>query len=355
MKVGIVTIYNSNNCGSFLQALALSAFVNDLGYEATIAKNRMYYKNKMWYRRLMACKYTALGRREKARRIMETSIGFYCARKQHYAIDTLGKNDVCIYGSDTIWNLDSKYFGKEWKHYWGKTFNGKKIAYAPSIGPTCVESVLSRPELCECIKAFDCIGVRDSNTRDVVQDVLGEGADIGNVVDPTMLMPKSFYEGIASKCDETNFILFYYFGIPDTAYMQEIKKYAAENGKKLVCFGDNIKGLDKQLCFNPLDMMAYYSKADLIITNTFHGNVFSIIFNKPFVNIDAGKAKVNDLLSSFGLSQRTCKKAADFSDIAGRDIDFDIVNELLEEKKKSSGNYLRTALKKCEEEIGNAR
>ena len=47
MRVGIVTIYNSQNCGSFLQSLALLNFVKQLGYDTAIAKNNMYYKNKM--------------------------------------------------------------------------------------------------------------------------------------------------------------------------------------------------------------------------------------------------------------------------------------------------------------------
>lgn len=355
MKVGIVTIYNSNNCGSFLQALALHAFVSDLGYEATLVKNKRYYKNKMWYRRLMACKYMALGQREKARSIIQTSVGFDRAGKQYHRVKSLKHNDVCVYGSDTIWNFDSAYFGKEWKHYWGASFNGKKIAYAPSIGPTPIEKVLERRELCGCVKQFAYLSVRDANTRAVVQAVVGDGADIVNVVDPTILMPRTFYEGFATECPDRDFILFYYFGIPDKAYMEEIRRYAEENGKKLICFGDNIKGVDKQLCFNPLDMMAYYSKADMVITNTFHGNVFSIIFNKPFVNIDAGKAKVNDLLKSFGLSKRTIRTADDFSVVVSENIDFNAINTVLEQKKKASGDYLKNALKKCEEEIGNAR
>lgn len=355
MRVGIVTIYNSNNCGSFLQALALQAFVSDLGYETALVKNRRYYKNKMWYRGLMACKYMALGQREKARSIIQTSRGFDRAGKQCHRVRPLKHNDACVYGSDTIWNFDSAYFGKEWKHYWGVSFDGPKIAYAPSIGPTPIESVLERRELCECLKQFDHLSVRDANTRAVVQTVMGDDAEIASVVDPTMLMPRAFYEGLAADCPDRDFILFYYFGIPDKAYMEEIRRYADANGKRLICFGDNIKGVDKQLCFDPLKMMAYFAKADMIITNTFHGNVFSLIFNKPFVNIDAGKAKVDDLLSSFGLSERTVKAACDFCGVAAKEIDYGVVGRILEEKRRESGEYLKNALKDCERGERNAR
>lgn len=349
MKIGIVTIYNSQNCGSFLQSFALLNFVKEHGYDTAIAKNNMYYKNKMVYRYAMALKYRLLGQNGKADRILKTYKGFKKARRERLNIRKVSENDICIYGSDTIWNFnDGDYFGKEWRHYWGANFGGKKIAYAPSIGPTSVESILKRDELCQCIKKFDSLSVRDANTRAVVRSVLGDSADIVNVVDPTMLMPKSFYEDMTIDCEDSGYILLYYFGIPDKAYMEEISRYAKENGKKLICFGDNIRGVDKQLCFDPIKMMTYYSKADMVITNTFHGNVFSLIFNKPFVNIDAGKAKVNDLLSSFGLSERTISKASDFCEVADRAIDYDKVNLLLEDKRKASGEYLINALKACE-------
>ena len=356
MRVGIVTIYNSQNCGSFLQSLALLNFVKQLGYDTAMAKNNMYYKNKMPYRYAMALKYRLLCQNEKANRIVETYKGFKKARKGRLSIRRVSENDVCIYGSDTIWNFnDSDYFGKEWKHYWGASYDGKKIAYAPSIGPTPVESILKREELCCCIKNFVGLSVRDANTREVVEAVVGDDREVQSVVDPTMLMSRAFYENIAADSEDGDYILFYYFGIPDKSYMEEVSRYAKQNGKKLICFGDNIKGVDKQLCFDPIKMMTYYSKADLVITNTFHGNVFSLIFNKPFVNIDAGKAKVEDLLSSFGLSERTIRKASDFCVVADRAIDYDGVNLLLEEKRRASGEYLIKALKKCERGEEDAR
>jgi polysaccharide pyruvyl transferase WcaK-like protein len=348
MKIGIVTIYNSQNCGSFLQALALLSFLKKAGYDVAIAGNKMYYKNRITYKLLLFLKYFFCGQKDKAKRIIKTSINFRKTQKKHLIIRSLNKNDVCIYGSDTIWNSDSEYFGKQWKHYWGKSFNGKKIAYAPSIGPTVKENILNDPKLCKCIKEFSKISVRDENTYEVVCGMLGDKTEIEYVIDPTMLMTKEFYQRIASTCNESNFILFYYFGRVEKQYMDEIKKYAEANGKKLICFGDNISGVDKQICFNPLDMMAYYSKADMIITNTFHGNVFSIIFNKPFINIDAGKNKVNDLLNAFELSERTVNKGGMFNEIVSKAIDYEKVNAILEEKRKSSGAFLKTSIEECE-------
>lgn len=355
MKIGIVTVYNSQNCGSFLQAYALFKFVDNMGYDVAFAKNRISYKTSGFlYKTLIALKYLLIGQKSKAKRIYKTTCDFHKIRNKLFKIRTVSKNDICIYGSDTIWDFDNEYFNKEWRHYWGNNFGGRKIAYAPSIGTVANETILNNSSLCDCIKNFYKVGVRDKNTYSVVSDVFDKERKVEYVIDPTMLMTKEFYEKIASKCEEKDFVLFYYFGRIKSDYMNEVREYAKRNGKKIICFGDNISDVDKQLCFNPLDMMAYYSKADLIITNTFHGNVFSIIFNKPFVNIDEGKSKVNDLLENFGLSERTIDESSLFNEVTLKEIDYKKVNSILEEKRKSSGDYIKNAIEECERSLNNA-
>lgn len=355
MKIGIVTVHNSHNCGSYLQAKALCSFVEALGYDARFVKNKIHPQSSLLYKSIVAGKYFLKGNRKKATDIFNGSMRFVKARKSFSYYSSFKDADVCIFGSDTIWNLNSKHLTKQWEHYFGFNFNGKKIAYAPSVGDAPIANILNNPMYCKCINDFDYLSVRDENTYKLVSSVTGkDDSSIKFVVDPTMLMQKSFYEQIAAKCEDENFILFYYFGVPEKGYMEKIKKYADDNGKKLICFGNGIKKVDKQVPFSPLEMMGYYSKADLVITNTFHGNVFSIIFNKPFVNIDAGKAKVDDLLASFGLSERTVKEHCDFEKIASKNIDFEVVNNILDEKRKSSGDYLKNVLKECERQDNNA-
>ena len=355
MKVGIVTLHNTHNCGSYLQAIALCEYVKSIGYDARFVKNKPHFGSTPVYKFMQASKYLLKGDLKKASFIMKGCSEFIKARKKQAYFSSLKGLSAAIYGSDTIWNINSTYLRKQQKHYFGENNNGFKIAYAPSIGETSVETISSIPALCKAINNFSALSVRDEKTYNVVATAVGGNADITYVVDPTMLMPKSFYLQMAKECHDDNFILFYYFGSIDKAYMEQIKKYASENGKKLICFGDNIKEADKQIPFNPLDMLGYYSKADMVITNTFHGNVFSIIFNKQFVNIDAGKSKVDDLLEGFGLTERTAKSADDIGGIFCSKIDFDNVNSILEEKRAASGKYLENALLECERRTCDAR
>ena len=91
-------------------------------------------------------------------------------------------------------------------------------------------------------------------------------------------------------------------------------------------------------------MIGYYKKADYIVTNTFHGNVFSIIFNKQFVSFGKNKKKVKYLLEEFGLSHRLIDETDSISAVLDTAIDYTRINKTLEEKRNASLQYLEEAL-----------
>ena len=352
MKIGVVTIYNSQNCGSFLQTYALTNYLKSIGHDARVVRNNMYYKNKFLYRTFLSVKYFAKFEFNKAKSIFNTYRGFEKARKSLEYFSKTENIDLYIFGSDTIWNIAERYFNEESKHYFGYNFKGRKITYAPSVGPTDINNILKSKELCQCIKEFNAISVRDDKTFELIKTVTGKGAEF--VVDPTMLMPKEFYESMAKECPDEKYILFYCFEPIEKEMLSEIKKYASKNGLKLICFGDKIKGCDKSLIFNPYLMMTYYKNASFVVTDTFHGNVFSLIFNKTFLNIERGKEKVTNLLSKFLLLSRTAQNIHDVEEILKRSIDFETVNNALNEFSQSSKDFLKAEIEKIERGESNA-
>lgn len=348
MKIGVVTIYNSLNSGSYLQALSLCEFLKKEGYDSGLVRNRMYRKNRFGYRFLLFSKYVFLGRFKRASYIIRTYAGLVKSRSKYRYIDQR-KADICVFGSDTIWNVAEEYFGKEWKHYFGAGYAGKKIAYAPSLGPTEANVIRMNEKLKKCIAEFDAIGVRDRHTYAAVSAILPD-REVALVVDPTMLMDKSFFEQLAYPCTDEKFILFYSFGRIEPKMFSRIQSFAKEQGLKLICMGENVGSCDKYLPRTPLLMMGYFSKADYVITDTYHGSVFSIIFKKRFTCIDCGKSKVNDLLERFGLMNRIARTADDMDVIFRETIDFDSVDKILDRMRKTSKEFLLRALRKCEED-----
>lgn len=348
-KVGIVTIYNNENCGSYLQAVALYNFIESNGYDVYFVKNKLYKVDGFPHKILKVIKSLFRLKIKNALYLIKSYYTFWILRKK-YKVTNSQNTSLRIYGSDTIWNINGKSFGPEWKHYWGYDFAGKKIAYSPSIGPAHIDDILAKQSLCQCLKSFDYISVRDDATEELVQKALNI-ENVKRTVDPTMLMPISFYERFINKTINERYILFYCFEKIDQDIMEIIKSYADKNGLKIYGFGYALSKCDKRLSFYPVDMMTYYSSAQLIVTNTFHGNVFSILFNKNFINIEAGKNKITDLLKTFNLSARTIKNTSELGSIIDEYINYTDVNSKLEELRSDSGNYLINAVENCMKDI----
>lgn len=338
MKIGIVTVYNSYNCGSFLQAYALKKTLEKEGHEAVFVKREVYKSNKFYSRAILAVKRFLKGDPKRARFILEEYFAFNKIQKAMPVTEDIKSLDMLVYGSDTIWNMEDPYFKEDWKRYWGVGVENKKITYAASVGTTDENVFYDDPVFEKQIKEFSAVAVRDEHTYKIAEKLLAGEKSPVLVTDPTMLVDISEYEAVAKPCSEKNFILMYYFGNMPKDLEQNIKAFAKEQGKKIIYFG-------KDIPFEPGMMIGYYNAADYVITNTFHGNVFSIIYNKNFVSYGKEKKKVEILLNDFGLSQRLLDVSENPKDVLLSDIDYSKTNEILKEKRAESLEYLKTNTK----------
>ncbi len=343
MRIGIVTVYNSYNCGSFLQAYALYRFLSEKGHEVFFVERQTYKTNKLWYRFLRSIKNLVKGNIHEAKTIIQLYFLFKKIIRFFPIIEDTNSLDLIITGSDTVWNLDDAYFYSNWKRYWGYDVKNKKITYAVSAGTTPKEEFLKKPEFKECINEFAGISVRDSHTYEIAKMLLEDGRKPEMVVDPTMLVPRENYQDIEKKCNERNFILVYYFGNMLKELAKEIKAFAEKENMKIITFG-------KDIPFEPGLMLGYYRAADYVITNTFHGNIFSILYNKRFVSFGKEKKKVELLLQDFELGERLLDVGDNLEETLYRGIDYNRTNEIIRQKRRDSVKYLERFLKQLESE-----
>lgn len=344
MKVGVVTVYQSYNCGSFLQAYALQEVLKESGNEVFFVKNKFSNRSKLWFILLQAVKYVCTGKAYRAKHLLKIYSNFKKARKAFHVVSRKTKFDARIYGSDTIWNLNDPCFGNDWQNFFGVDFTGKKIAYAASIGSTPVEKLVRRKELCDAVNEFSYIAVRDEETYTFVERCLKSSRDIEYVIDPTMLLSVKDYEKITPVCEHPKCIFVYYFGrVPDNIRKQ-IREFANKTNRKIVMFGERGDWADVYVSNDPYLMLSYYKHADFIITNTFHGNVFSLIFGKQFIAFGKEKQKVCNLLNRFGLQERLRDEQEDVSFLFEKKIEYDeIANKIAIETNKAK-EFLKKAL-----------
>lgn len=332
MNIGIVTVYNSYNCGSYLQAYALYKTLSKQGNIVAFLKREPYRLGTLRYRICKAIKALLKGHPIKALFIIKEHFNFKKIQKKLPKISTLDGVDLVIYGSDTIWNLEAAYFKANIEKYWGIGVENKKITYAASVGSTKAENFYEDPVFKKSINDFCGVAVRDEHTYTIAKNLL-EGREPTRVIDPTMLLSTDDYSELIAKSSKEGFILVYYFGKMPKKQKVMLKKFAQSQNKKIITFG-------KSVPFFPEYMLAYYKAADYVITNTFHGNIFSIMFNKRFVSYGKEQKKVVGLLEEFGLSHRLLNDDDVIDQVLLSEINYDEVNAVLSKKREQSLEYL---------------
>lgn len=258
------------------------------------------------------------------------------------------KFDAAICGSDQIWNND---LNCDPFYYLRFIDEKKRIAYAPSIGRNYL-----RNDLKDLYKRFiseiKYVSVREENAKRLIKEELN--IDVNVCLDPTFLLTKEEWENIVKNNDsilDGNNSIFVYLLEPNKQQLDSITEYAKKISKKVVIPVVNpyYKYDDSAIIINQNDFLNYIHKADLIITDSFHGMVFSIIFNKNF-NIfkrfkdndkNSQNSRIDDLLTLFNISQDVYVNNNIINHI---NIDYSIVNKLIEKEAKKSRDFLNKSL-----------
>ena len=364
-KVGIVTFHRAENNGAMLQAYALQRTINDLGNEAFILDYRdkniedkysiIKLKNKNLKLKIreivVKCVFfiTNLRKKNKFKRFLKKY--YNLTNEQYNTNEELKSNypryiDCFVAGSDQIWNekitngLQDVYtlnFGDE------KT---KRISYAASIGKSDIsEEELER--LKEKLEMLDEISVREESAKDALKKVINKEISIS--LDPTLLLNKDEWNEIAGeKLENEKYILVY--TIENNPEMIKIVNYISEKtGLKVIHFDKKSKyanPLKSYYVSGPREFINLIKNAELVVTNSFHGTVFSVIFEKKFYTIPHTTvgSRMIDLLKKLKLDNRIYYNVDQIKSIKEKDITSDInyeeAEEILKKVRKESIDYL---------------
>ena len=342
MQIDIVTVYNTENCGSVLQAYALKRWLEVHGHHVRFIRRSLKGTPGAATHMIVNC----------ARRLMHMDIRGAKARFRRYRsfhqfyadfeiVDPrhVGSEDMIIYGSDTLWNVANRYFASKRDVYWGKTFpEHRKITYAVSIGNTAPE-LLKEPYYKDCIDGFSVLSVRDEWTREAVKQLTER--EVALTCDPTLLLKKDDYIPLAVKnLEKDRYLLLYYFGDFDRNQQRVIRSYAAERGLKIISFGAERSWCDKRAESSPQNFLTYFAGASCVITNTFHGCVFSVIFEKKMIGYVEHLKKAAQFLKEVGIGGQIVPCTCEDLSRLDEDIDYVSVGRAVTCMAASSENFL---------------
>ena len=196
---------------------------------------------------------------------------------------------------------------------------------------------------------FDALSVRDMNSGKIVETLTDK--KVVYHLDPVLI-----YD-FMHCCDkipqvqisEKYLILYAYSGRISDAEAEWISKYAKRKKLKVYTIGGIQKCADKFIDCSPFDVLAYFRNAEEVITDTFHGTIFSIITHRPFTTVVrksvgngyGNEEKLSDLLERMKLSSRMTTRIEDAEKININLIDFEAVDGILQKQREAAKEYLR--------------
>lgn len=356
MKIGILTQHFLLNYGGIIQNFALQQVLLKLGHEPLTFEHDTCYSRTRWLLRTakQILKTRSLkglpvypvyqgrvGNKNFIKFVLKnirsvTVKDFTPAFTQKYGLDAY------VVGSDQVWrpafNLGPR-LGNMFLDFAGDGV--KKISYAASFG--CKEWEYTEEQERKCgvlAKRFDAISVREASGVELCKEHFGVKATL--VLDPTLLLNKEDYAKVCDDVPKKQKHIFVYSLVVGEEVLTVAKKLSEATMLPIVVkqAGDKVKKED-----TIEDWFAEFRDADYVVTDSFHGMVFSIIFNKPFsivMNPSGGNDRYLSLLSQLGLMARI---VSDDLQPVYSGIDWSDVNHRLTELRKASIDFLKTNLK----------
>lgn len=373
MKIGIITYWiTRSNYGTVLQNYALQTFLRSFGFETFLIRTDIplgcsrldYYKSLLqkngffslisYFKSRLFCKIarkiSSENKNDDKRNFPDFVNKNLNPTKIFRSLSELESDcpmaDIYIAGSDQVWNTYGENYGAVSEQI--KTYllsfvpdSAKKISCAASFGKSSLavefESLFKKE-----LSRFDFISCREKSGVEICKRLGFENAVLQQ--DTTMLLSSDEYKKIASKSlvPKKPYILLYLLGNDTDFSTRRLKQFAKLKNLEVVYVPANEAqkiNFHKKTFPTVEEWLGLYENASAVVTNSFHGTVFSLIFNKPFLSVhQTGKfedqnVRIDSLLEDFGLKNRIF--SGDFEKLFSS-VDFEKVNKRLEEIRKCS-------------------
>ena len=336
MRIGIITIHNSPNYGACLQSFALYKYLDQQGHDVEIIDlhrpiaNEDYIpskkyiasrapqksnsaKFKTWVKQILGVKHTtaslyseeALAKFEEFNSVIKLS-------RPYKGIDEFYDNppiyDLYISGSDQLWNPTQAYCIEPYFLTFVPKGQGKKISFATSIGITDLREN-EKENFKKWLESYDSISVREKQAQNLLQELM-PNKKIEQVADPTFLLSPDYWKKLAVTPKTKGYILMFTLKHNPTI-LDYCLKIGNESGLRVVvlgqiqpdCIDDSYEAVKDA---GPKEFLGYIANAEMVITDSFHCTVFSLIMGaKNFYTYIAPTnnrgSRIVDLLETYKL------------------------------------------------------
>lgn len=336
-KIAIYTLPLERNYGGILQAFALNKILSKHGYDSYVLKT----KNKGLKNRIKAI----IDSHNPIKKFTRKNIRILSI-KQLDEINLSNNNiNTIIVGSDQVWR---KSFAPDLKYFLPNLSNNiNKIAYAASFGIDYWDYNTDETNIIKNIvkNSFSSISIREKSGIELCKKILDINPQF--VLDPTLLLEAREYKNFFSE-NKTNKIFIYLLDYKNKYNSNFIDKIKKEKNLQTIQINLYKNKIAKRILPTvPIETwLSYIYNSEIVITDSFHGCVFSILFNKEFYilpNEEGGNSRISSLLEIFKLENRIIKTDKHIN--INQKIDWESVNNILTEYRNASIQYLLTSIK----------
>lgn len=372
MKIGILSTPFQTNYGGIIQNYALQQALIHMGHEVETIhyewpadwKIRIVSMIRRGFLKILhpSGKPIRVWATKREEAVIEQHLRPFAEKNIHLSrlitLQEMGdlskKYETIVVGSDQVWRYDHMKALLPYFFLKGVPREMRKVAYAASFGVDYAEipSAMSQ-SLQGLVDEFRAISVRESSGKTLCRDYWNKNVVL--VLDPTLLLKKEDYKKlIPPETQDNQGILTTYILDPSEEKSKVVAHVAQRNNliahERRVKERFNVvgkKGLE-QCIVPPLEeWLRGFDEACFVVTDSFHGTVFSILFEKPFVviaNKQRGTGRLISLLQMLGLEERLVERVEDITPSLLGGIDYEKVNAILEEKRNSSLEFLENNL-----------
>lgn len=377
MQIKILSMQRVVNYGSFLQAYALKQLIESTGHSASFCDFR---NGEPRHNGVKVNKASLLQKIQGLRNLVFTPSRYFkrkhfsrTMRKvyQQYAARCLGldkqlnfdySTDLMIIGSDEVFNYTQNHAFGYVPVLFGHGIHATSIvAYAASAGYTNADDVQNdnmQQEISAGLARFDAIGVRDENTFEIVSRYSDKNPVY--VLDPTLLYDFR-HEFIETRLEPGYVLVYAYNGrFESSVDVRKVIDFAHARNLRVVSIGFYNHWCDENIVLSPLELLSAFKNASFIITDTFHGTIFSIKNHKQFIAVIQGdtgwgsnSSKLGFLLKQLQLEHRINQNLDNLEAQILTPIEYDAVNAIIDRLRKNSLLFLFDSIKQAEIKSGD--
>ena len=362
-NVAIVTIWDEKNYGNRLQNYATQQILISFGCNPISIKNSPPPKKRKAVIELLNFPKRILRKilyrdsiEERKRLFNKRKMNFkswndkyiafssFVIKEEDIFSSSLQSYDYFVVGSDQVWNpYFRRCFSLDFLTFAPKS---RRVAYAASFGlPELPESVSQFYK--ERLEEFNTISVREESGAKIVHHLIGK--DVPVLMNPTLMLTEDDWRSIAifPNIPKQPLLVTYFLGNQDDSICSFISHHPILDSYQRI---DLNSYQDKErFTIDPSEFLGYLCSADVVITDSFHGVIFSIIFRKPFVVLErqsngfSMNTRIETLLKMFKLEDRFITKSGVFTaDLLN--IDFSYVESVIESEKAKAIEFLKASL-----------